>query len=206
MEEYKGFVYDKPTNDESKPPLLMYHYEVPWTTDHKHICIYKGQFEHRRMRIADIDILILSAKPHPIEHIPALKETLSRISASMQLRTTVIIQNCPTNIEECDGVVFYTRNCNFYERLFRSYLYTKIKDEWLVQGIVGFRNNSRDLHVKWHELCELVTKGEEFSAISENDYCMDEVWRLKAVVVYYIIANLTRQGDKLTSMLLSSVK
>lgn len=35
---------------------------------------------------------------------------------------------------------------------------------------------------------------------------MDEVWKLKAVVVYYIIANLTRQGDKLTNMLLSSIK
>jgi len=80
------------------------------------------------MRIADIDILILSVRPHPIENIPSLKEALSRISANMQLRTTIIIQNCATAIEECDGVVFYTRNCNFYERLFRSYLYTKIKD------------------------------------------------------------------------------
>lgn len=35
---------------------------------------------------------------------------------------------------------------------------------------------------------------------------MDEVWKLKAVVVYYMIANLTRQGDKLTNMLLSSIK
>lgn len=35
---------------------------------------------------------------------------------------------------------------------------------------------------------------------------MDEVWKLKAIVVYYMIANLTRQGDKLTNMLLSSIK
>jgi hypothetical protein len=52
----------------------------------------------------------------------------------------------------------------------------------------------------------MVSKGEEFSPISDPEYCMDEAWRLKAVMVYYMIANLTRQGDKLTTMLISSIK
>jgi hypothetical protein len=107
----------------------MYYYEVSRTTDHKHICIFKEQFEYKKIRVADVELLILSVKPHPVENIPSLKEALSRISTNMALRNCIIIQNCQNStIEECDGVVFYTRNSNFYERLFRSYLYTKIKD------------------------------------------------------------------------------
>ncbi len=32
---------------------------------------------------------------------------------------------------------------------------------------------------------------------------MDKVWKTKAVVVFHMIANLTRQGDKLINMLLN---
>lgn len=72
--------------------------------------------------------------------------------------------------------------------------------------MVGFKNNNRDFHVKLNEMCEFVSKGEEFLPIYEAEYSTDDVWKLKATLVYYIMANLTRQGDKITNMLLQSIK
>ncbi len=68
----------------------------------------------------------------------------------MSLKNCVVFQNVDTEIEQADGMVFYKKSEGLYEKVFRSYLCGKVKEEWLVEGMVHYRNNSRDLHLKWN--------------------------------------------------------
>lgn len=65
--------------------------------------------------------------------------------------------------------MFWSKNClNLYERMFRTQLLSKIKDEWIIQGMCSYRNNNRHFHNKFNELCDLVKKGEEFSPLIDD--------------------------------------
>lgn len=59
--------------------------------------------------------------------------------------------------------------------------------------MITYKNNYRHLHSKFMELCDLVKKGEEFAPLIEDEYSMDEVWRLKSTVMYHIFTHLTHQ-------------
>ena len=45
------------------------------------------------------------------------------------------------------------------------------------------------------ELSELITEGEELFTLENEEYCFDEVWKVKAKLIYQILSNMKSLAD-----------
>lgn len=62
----------------------------------------------------------------------------------MDLSNLTIIQGVKTDIDDCHQMIFYKDPLTLFESIFRSYLYDKICDKWIIEGIVQYNRNPKD--------------------------------------------------------------
>lgn len=71
-----------------------------------------------------------------------------------------IFQNIDTLIQDSHQLVFFTDLTTLYSRIFRSYLYSKIYDEWIIEGMVHYSRDNRHFQDCMADLTEMMTEGE----------------------------------------------
>jgi hypothetical protein len=64
-----------------------------------------------------------------------------------------------SDIEDAHKIVFYTDLSSFQSKIFRSLLYDKIKDKWLIEGIVNYNRSNKHFQDVMKDLIELITEG-----------------------------------------------
>lgn len=50
----------------------------------------------------------------------------------LEIQPMSIVQNVETSMEAADGIVFYSDLITLPQRIFRSMLFDKIEDKWLI--------------------------------------------------------------------------
>lgn len=53
----------------------------------------------------------------------------------------IIVNNVETRIE-CHKIIFNTGYSDLGDKVYRSFLFTKICDRWIIEGMVGIRDES----------------------------------------------------------------
>jgi hypothetical protein len=98
-------------------------------------------------------------------------------------------------MEDGYRTVFYADSTSLFRRMYRSYLYDKIVDKWISEGMVYFNRSNKHLQDVMKELIDLMTEGEEIVPLQEDVFCFDTVWRLKAIFFYHILSNFKTLRD-----------
>lgn len=78
-----------------------------------------------------------------------------------EMESISIIQNMPTRLEDGHHVVFYADLSTLYKRVYRSVLYDKVRDKWLIEGMVSYNRSNRHFQDVMKDLIDLMTEGEE---------------------------------------------
>lgn len=128
--------------------------------------------------------------------MPTLVQNLQAVkTVVVELEPLIIVQNVETSIKDCSRFVFYTDIFSLGHQIFRSFLYDKIKEKWLIEGMVHYNRSNKTLQSTMNRLIELVSEGEELVPLQDDTYCFDEVWKLKARFVYHILSNFKTTRD-----------
>lgn len=112
-----------------------------------------------------------------------------------EVEPLVIFQNVETNMEDGYRTVFYADSTSLFKRIYRSYLYDKIKDKWISEGMVFFNRNNKHFQDVMRELIDLMTEGEEITPLQDDTFSFDRVWRLKTIFFYHILSNFKNLRD-----------
>ena len=94
----------------------------------------------------------------PVTFIPNLEKTMKMLKFIDN--DVLIFQNIDTQIEDSYRLVFFTDIPSFYARVFRSYLYSKIFDKWVIEGMVHYNRDNRHFQDCMQELVDLMGDGE----------------------------------------------
>jgi hypothetical protein len=128
--------------------------------------------------------------------MPGLMQHLQQIKTIMgEVESLTIIQNLDTRLEDGYRFVFYSDLSSLYSRIYRSYLYDKIKDKWLIEGMVNYNRSNKHFQDVIRELMDLMTEGEELVPLQDETFYFDRVWRLKAVFLYHVLSNFKTMRD-----------
>ena len=101
--------------------------------------------------------------------------------------------------------MFYADLQSLSSRIFRSYLYDKIEDAWLIEGMVHYTRSNKNFQDVMNELVDLMTDGEEFFPLTDYEYYFDEVWKAKARFFFYVLANFKITRDYGSSSLVGLI-
>ena len=74
----------------------------------------------------------------------------------IEIEPIIIVQDVPTAIESCHGIVFYTDLLTLPQRVFRAYLFDKIEDKWLIEGMVSYSRSNKMFQDCVAELVEMM--------------------------------------------------
>lgn len=75
----------------------------------------------------------------------------------MDLSDLTIIQGVKTEISDTYRMIFYKDTLSVYESIFRSYLYDKVCDKWIIEGIVQYNRNPKDYQDSMAKLADLIS-------------------------------------------------
>jgi hypothetical protein len=161
----------------------------------QHVVVVRGNFNSREFRF-DKAIVRIFSQGQDIFFMPGLMQHLQQIKTTMgELDSLTIIQNFDTRLEDGHRFVFYSDSSSLYSRVYRSYLYDKIRDKWLIEGMVGYNRSNKHFQDVIRELMDLMTEGEELVALQDDTFHFDRVWRLKAVFLYHVLSNFKTMRD-----------
>jgi hypothetical protein len=110
-----------------------------------------------------------------------------------------------TTFESFHGVVFYTDLVSLPQRVFRSYLFDKIEDKWLIEGMASYNRSNKMFQDCILELVDMLTEGEEVVPLSNDTYWFDDVWKTKAKFFFYVLANFKATRDYGSSTLVGLI-
>jgi hypothetical protein len=110
-----------------------------------------------------------------------------------------------TTIEDAHKIVFYADLSSFYKRIFRSLLYDKVNDKWLIEGMVNYQRSNKHFQDVMRDLIDLLTEGEELVPLQNPTFHFDQVWSLKATFFYNILSNFKILRDYGSSSLASLI-
>jgi len=85
----------------------------------------------------------------------------------------IIFQNTKTNIEDGYRTVFYEDSASLFYRIFKSYLYDKVQEQWIIEGMVYFNRSNKHFQDVIKDLMELMTEGEELVPLQDDIFCFD---------------------------------
>jgi len=92
--------------------------------------------------------------------MPTLMQILQQIKAILgEMEPITIIQNMETTIEDGHKMVFYSDLSTFYKRIYRSVIYDKVKDKWLMEGMVNYNRSNKHFQDVMTDLIDLLTEG-----------------------------------------------
>ena len=77
----------------------------------------------------------------------------------MELENLTLIQGVETSITDGHRLVFFTDEGSLYSRIFRSFLHDKIKDKWIIEGMVHYNRSQKTYHDNMAELADLLGEG-----------------------------------------------
>ena len=106
----------------------------------------------------------------------------------------LIVQNVDTIIEDSYRLIFYTDLSTLYSKVFKSFLYSRIYEKWVIEGMIRFNRDNRHFQDCLSEITDLLSEGEELFPLQNSDYCFDYVWKVKAKFIYHIFANLSQSN------------
>jgi hypothetical protein len=47
-------------------------------------------------------------------------------------------------LDDAHGIVFFSDLLSIQQRIFRSFLYDKIEDRWLIEGMIGYTRSNKN--------------------------------------------------------------
>ena len=111
----------------------------------------------------------------------------------------------PTRLEDGYHVVFYADLSTLYRRIYRSVLYDKVRDKWLIEGMVSYNRSNKHFQDVMKDLIDLMTEGEELVPLEDSIFHFDKVWKIKATFFYHILSNFKTMRDYGSSNLASLI-
>lgn len=158
--------------------------------------VAKGKFSLKEVIFDKSTIKIYSKDNREIFYMQGLMLHLQQLKIIMgEVEPLVIFQNVETNMEDGYRTVFYADSTSLFKRIYRSYLYDKIKDKWISEGMVFFNRNNKHFQDVMRELIDLMTEGEEITPLQDDTFSFDRVWRLKTIFFYHILSNFKNLRD-----------
>ena len=91
------------------------------------------------------------------------------------------------------------------QKIFRTYLFDKIEDKWLIEGMVNYSRSNKMFQDCMNELIELMNEGEEVFPLVNDLYYFDDVWKAKAKFFFYVLANFKTTRDYGSSTLVGLI-
>ena len=73
---------------------------------------------------------------------------------------TIIVQNIDTKIEDSYRLIFYTDLSTLYSKIFKSFLYSRIYEKWVIEGMVHYSRDNRHFQDCLSEITDLLSEGE----------------------------------------------
>lgn len=92
-----------------------------------------------------------------------------------------------------------------YKRVYRSVLYDKVRDKWLIEGMVSYNRSNKHFQDVMKDLIDLMTEGEELVPLEDPTFHFDKVWKVKATFFYHILSNFKTMRDYGSSSLASLI-
>jgi hypothetical protein len=74
-----------------------------------------------------------------------------------EVESISIIQNMETILEDAHHVVFYADLSTLYKRIYRSVLYDKVRDKWLIEGMVNYNRSNKHFQDVMRDLIDLIS-------------------------------------------------
>lgn len=119
--------------------------------------VLRGSFNSREFVFDKATIRIYN-QGQEVFFMPGLLQHLQQIKTLMgEVESLSIIQNMDTGLEDGHRLVFYSDLSSLYSRIYRSYLYDKIKDKWLIEGMVSYNRSNKHFQDVIRELMDLMT-------------------------------------------------
>ena len=84
-------------------------------------------------------------------------------------------------------------------------LYDKVRDKWMIEGMVNYNRSNKHFQDVMRDLIELLTEGEELVPLQDHTFHFDRVWKLKATFFYHILSNFKIMRDYGSSSLASLI-
>jgi hypothetical protein len=103
-----------------------------------------------------------------------LMQILQQIKTTFgEMESISIIQNMETKLEDGHRIVFYADLSTLYKRVYRSVLYDKVRDKWLIEGMINYNRSNRHFQDVIKDLIDLVTEGEELVPLQDPTFYFD---------------------------------
>ena len=122
-----------------------------------------------------------------------------------ELESFTIVQHCPTDIEDGHRILYYSDLSSLAKRIYRCLLYDKVKDRWLIEGMVSYNRTNKHFQDVMKKLIDLMTEGEELVPLINPTFYFDDVWKTKATFFYHILSNFKNMRDYGSSSLASLI-
>ena len=123
----------------------------------ENIVVAKGSFKIKEFSF-DKAVIRICNNGDDVAFMPTLMQTLQQVKTTIgEMESITIIQNMETSIEDAHRVVFYADLISLYRRIYRSVLSDKVKDRWLIEGMVNYNRSNKHFQDVMRDLIELIT-------------------------------------------------
>lgn len=120
--------------------------------------IAKGKFTLKELSFGKNTIRIYGKDKKDIFFMQGLMQHMQVLKIIMgDIEPLVIFQHVETNIEDAYRTVFYADSTSLFKRIYRSYLYDKIVDRWIVEGMVNYNRSNKHFQDVMKELIDLTS-------------------------------------------------
>jgi hypothetical protein len=134
--------------------------------------------------------------------MPILKQLKSIFG---ELESLTVVQHSSTEIEDAHRIVYYSDLGSLAKRIYRSLLYDKVRDKWLIEGMVSYNRTNKHFQDVMKKLIDLMTEGEELVPLIDSTFYFDDVWKIKATFFYHVLSNFKNMRDYGSSSLASLI-
>jgi hypothetical protein len=175
---------------------MVYVFSLSERVESDNVAVVNGSFKMKELAYDKCTIKIYCKSTEDIFFMEGLMSHMQALKLIMgEIEPLTIIQHLETNIEEGYRTVFYSDSTSLFKRIYRSYLYDKIREKWIVEGMVNYNRANKHFQDVSKELIDLMTEGEELVPLQDDTFCFDKVWRLKAIFFYHILSNFKSLRD-----------
>jgi hypothetical protein len=183
----------------------LYKFAVEERVEAESVVVARGNFKVKEFLFDKATIRIFSLGQE-VAFMSTLMQILQQVKTTLgEMESISIVQNMETVVEDGHRVVFFADLSSLYRRVYRSVLYDKVKEKWLVEGMVNYNRSNKHFQDVMRDLIELMTEGEELVALQDATFHFDAVWSLKATFFYHVLSNFKIMRDYGSSSLASLI-
>jgi hypothetical protein len=123
----------------------------------ENVVVAKGNFKIKEVTF-DKAVIRICSNGEDVAFMPTLMQTLQQVKTTMgEMESITIVQNMETSIEDGHRVLFYADLSSLYRRIYRSVLCDKVRDRWLIEGMVNYNRSNKHFQDVMRDLIELMT-------------------------------------------------